>query len=138
MHEGVSIETISLQNTKSAMAVYSREIIYNDRIATITISRQLQKKEDNCDRLLLRQSTMVLFKRSLFRLEAIASHDTNKRYITSVKRKLMGGHINHYSFLKNDKNKFTMPPLSFLVIYKRMVGLISLSLCLSLHPSQLF
>ena len=42
------------------MAVYSRGIIYNDRIATITISRQLQKKADNCDKLLLRQSTMVL------------------------------------------------------------------------------
>ena len=34
------------------MAVYSRGITHSDRIATITISRQLQKRADNCDRLL--------------------------------------------------------------------------------------
>ena len=61
MHEGVSIETISLQNTKSAMAVYSREIIYNDRIATITINRQLQKKADNYDRLLFNYAKALWF-----------------------------------------------------------------------------
>ena len=44
------------------MTVYSHGIIYNDRIATITISRQLQNKVDNYDRLLFNyaKSTMVL------------------------------------------------------------------------------
>ena len=61
MHEGISIETISLQNTKSAMTMYSRGITHSDRIATITISRQLQKRADNCDRLLFTYTKALWF-----------------------------------------------------------------------------
>ena len=43
------------------MAVYSRGITYNDRIATITISRQLQKRADNCDRLLFTYAKALWF-----------------------------------------------------------------------------
>ena len=43
------------------MAVYSRGITYNDKIATITISRQLQKRADNCDRLLFTYAKALWF-----------------------------------------------------------------------------
>ena len=43
------------------MAVYSRGITYNDRIATITIGKQLQKRADYCDRLLFTYDKLLWF-----------------------------------------------------------------------------
>ena len=74
MHESVSIETISLQNTKSAMTVYSRDITYSDRIATITVSRQLQKMADNCNKLLFTYAKSLWFQTDPGRPRQIRRH----------------------------------------------------------------
>ena len=60
------------------MAVYSRGIIYNDRIATITINRQLQKKADNYDRLLFSYAKALWFQTDPAQTDTQTQKDVSK------------------------------------------------------------